>query len=167
MKYIKGHYVDSKTKKSAADFPMVNGPTLPSDKISIDAVDRRPSPALVIGVMPEGDEVPSSFEEITQAEHAGLVKSFNDWREQYAADRLAKARDRARLSRADFKLALLERDELDAVKQAMSSPDADPRAVILWEDALNFHRTDPDLMHLAEQLGYNEDQLDILFGISE
>jgi hypothetical protein len=145
---------------------MVNGPALPSDKISIDAVDRRPSPTLVIGTLPDAEEVPSSFKEITQAEHAELVKSFNDWRKQYAADQLAKARDRAKLSRAEFKLALLERDELDAVKQAMSSPDADPRAVILWEDALEFRRTNKDLLALASELGYTEEQLDDIFGIN-
>lgn len=166
MKYIKGHYVDSKTGKSAADFPMTSGPSLPSDSIIVDIVDRRPSPSLVVGTMPDGEEVPSSFEEITQDEHAELVKSFNDWREQYAADQLAKARDRAKLPRADFKLALLDRDELDAVKQAMSSPDADPRAVILWEDALEFRRTNKDLLALAAELGYTEEQLDDIFGIN-
>jgi len=166
MKYIKGHYVDSKTGKSAADFPMTSGPALPSDSITVDVVDRRPSPALVVGVMPDGEEVPSSFEEITQAEHAELVKSFNDWREQYAADQLAKARDRAKLSRAEFKLALLERGELDAVKAAMSDPSAEPRAVILWEDANEFRRTNKDLLALASDLGYTEEQLDDIFGIN-
>jgi len=166
MKYIKGHYVDSKTGKSAADFPMTNGPALPSDSITVDAVDRRPSPSLVVGVMPDAEEVPSSFEEITQAEHAELVKSFNDWRKQYAEDQLAKARDRAKLSRADFKLALLERGELDAVKTAMTDPSADPRAVILWEDALEFRRTNKDLLALASELGYTEEQLDDIFGIN-
>jgi len=104
MKYIKGHYVDSKTGKSAADFPMTSGPALPSD--------------------------------------------------------------RAKLSRADFKLALLERGELDAVKTAMTDPSADPRAVILWEDALEFRRTNKDLLALASELGYTEEQLDDVFGIN-
>jgi len=166
MKYIKGHYVDSKTGIPATDRPMKNGPALPSGKINVDAVDRRPSPALVIGTLPDGEAVPDSFEEITQAEHATLIKSFNDWREQYAADQLQKARDNAKLTRADFKLALLERGELDNVKAAMADPSADPRAVILWEDALEFRRTNKDLLSLASELGYTEEQIDDIFGIN-
>lgn len=166
MKYIKGHYVDAKTEIPATEMPMKNGPALPSDSITVDVVDRRPSPSLVVGVIPDSEEVPSSFEEITQAEHAELVKSFNDWREQYAADQLAKSRDRAKLSRAEFKIALLDRGELDAVKAAMSDPSADPRAVILWEDANEFRRTNKDLLALAAELGYTEEQLDDIFGIN-
>jgi len=88
MKHIKGHYVDSKTGKSAADFPMTNGPALPSESITVDVVDRRPSPSLVVGVVPDDEEVPSSFEEITQTEHAELLKSFNDWRDAYEQQQL-------------------------------------------------------------------------------
>jgi len=108
MKYIKGHYVDSKTGKSAADFPMTSGPALPSDKITVDVVDRRPSPSLVVGVIPDSEEVPSSFEEITQAEHAELVKSFNDWRDAYEQEQLelSAAQERKRrdtlLDESDF-----------------------------------------------------------------
>lgn len=166
MKYIKGHYVDAKTGVPATEKPMKNGPALPSDSITVDVVDRRTSPSLVVGVMPDGEEVPSSFEEVTQAEHAELVKSFNDWRKQYAAEQLQTARDNAKLTRADFKLALLERGELDAVKVAMSDPSADPRAVILWEDALEFRRTNKDLLALAAELGYTEEQLDDIFGVN-
>jgi len=62
---------------------MTNGPALPSESITVDVVDRRPSPSLVVGMVPDDKEVPSSFEEITQIEHAELVKSFNDWRNAY------------------------------------------------------------------------------------
>ena len=74
-------------------------------------------------------------------------------------------RDSASLSRAEFKLALLERGELDSVKAAMEAPDADPRAVILWEDANTFDRTNDDLLRLASDLGYTEADLDDIFGI--
>ncbi len=74
-------------------------------------------------------------------------------------------RESARLSRAEFKLALLERNELDDVKAAMESPDADPRAVILWQDANTFDRTNADLLRLASDLGYTEADLDDIFGI--
>jgi len=84
---------------------MVNGPALPSDKISIDAVDRRPSPTLVIGALPDAEEVPSSFEEITEEDHAKLLKSYNDWRDAYEQRQLelsaAQERDQRDLRLAD------------------------------------------------------------------
>jgi len=166
MKYIKGHYVDAKTGISSAERSMKNGPALPSEDITVDAVDRRPSPALVIGTVPDGTTVPNAFEEITQEEHTELLQSYNDWRDQYEARQLQKARDNAKLTRSEFKLALLEINELDNVKAAIDDSGVDPRAVILWEDALHFHRTDSDLLRLAEELGYTEDQLDSIFGIS-
>jgi len=75
-------------------------------------------------------------------------------------------RNRATLTRSEFKLALLDRGELDNVKAAMSDPSADPRAVILWEDANEFRRTNKDLLALAAELGYTEEQLDDIFGIN-
>jgi len=47
----------------------------------------------------------------------------------------------------------------------MEAPDADPRAVILWEDANTFDRTNDDLLRLASDLGYTEADLDDIFGI--
>jgi len=92
---------------------------------------------------------------------------YGTWQQTNVHERIkGKQRENAKLTRSEFKLALLERDELDAVKQAMSSPDADPRAVILWEDALEFRRTNKDLLALASELGYTEEQLDDIFGIN-
>jgi hypothetical protein len=85
--------------------------------------------------------------------------------EQLAADKLQDARESAFLSRADFKLGLLEMGELDAVKAVMADPDTDPRVVILWEDSERFNRMHPDLLQLAEVMGYTETKLDMLFGI--
>jgi len=166
MKYVKGYYVDSKSGISAAESPMRNGPALPSSKLSVDAVDRRHSPSLIIGTLPDKVKVPSALEEITQEQHAELLQSYNDWRDRFAAEQLQKSRENASLTRAEFKLALLERNELDNVQTAMSDSGANPRAVILWEDALNFERLNDDLLTLASDLGYTEDQLDDIFGIS-
>jgi len=92
---------------------------------------------------------------------------YGTWQQTDIIERTRqKARNRAKLSRAEFKLALLERDELENVKTAMSDANADPRAVILWEDANEFWRTNEDLLALAAALGYTEAQLDDIFGIS-
>jgi hypothetical protein len=166
MKYVKAYHVDAKDGRPASEYPLRHGPAWPSDALTASIVDRREYPAVIIGTLPDDEPLPAGATEITQAKHAELVKSFNDWREQYAADQLAKARDRAKLSRAEFKLALLERDELENVKTAMSDPNADPRAVILWEDANEFWRTNEDLLTLAAALGYTEAELDEVFGIT-
>ena len=78
---------------------------------------------------------------------------------------LENARRLASLSRADFKLGLLDMGELDAVKASMADPDTDPRVVILWEDAARFDRMHPDLLSFAQVMGYTDEQMDALFGI--
>ena len=167
MKYVKGYYVDAKDGRPANKHNLRHGPALPSDDLTVDAVDRRKRPSLIIGTLPDDAEVPTdAMEEISLEDYEELLKSYTDWREAYEARELKKAREAATLTRADFKLALLERDELDKVKEAMADPSADPRAVILWEDALEFKRMNKDLLAFADELGYTEEQLDEIFSIS-
>jgi len=92
---------------------------------------------------------------------------YGTWIEKdVAGEALKNKRERASLSRADFKLALHEMGELENVNAAMADPSADPRAVILWEDALEFKRMNKDLLALADELGYTDEQLDEIFSIS-
>jgi len=76
------------------------------------------------------------------------------------------ARESASLSRADFKLGLLEMGELDNVQALMDDPATDPRIKIMYEDSGRFERMHPDLLQLAEVMGYTEEQLDELFGVN-
>ena len=78
---------------------------------------------------------------------------------------LEQARESASLSRADFKLGLLDMGELDAVKAVMADPETPERVVIMWEDSGRFNRMHPDLLSFAQVMGYSEQQLDQLFGI--
>ena len=73
-------------------------------------------------------------------------------------------RSEASLSRANFKLALMEAGYLQAVKDFVANT-ADERIQILWEDSDNFARLDDDLLRLASDLGYTEADLDDIFGI--
>ena len=77
------------------------------------------------------------------------------------------ARESASLSRADFKLGLLDMGELDAVKAVMEDPETPERVVIMWEDSGRFERMNPDLLSFAEVMGYTESQLDQLFGVMD
>jgi len=79
---------------------------------------------------------------------------------------LEKAREDASLSRADFKIGLLEMGELDNVQALMDDPATDPRIKIMYEDSGRFNRMHPDLLQLAEVMGYTEEQLDELFGVN-
>jgi len=79
---------------------------------------------------------------------------------------LEQAREDASLSRADFKIGLLEMGELDNVQALMDDPATDPRIKIMYEDSGRFERMHPDLLQLAEVMGYTEEQLDELFGVN-
>jgi len=89
MKYVKGYYVDAKDGRPANKHNLRHGPALPSDDLTVDAVDRRKRPALIIGTLPDGAEVPTdAMEEITEEEHAELMQSYNDWRDAFEANQL-------------------------------------------------------------------------------
>jgi len=79
---------------------------------------------------------------------------------------LQQSRKGASLSRADFKLGLLDMGELDNVQALMDDPATDPRIKIMWEDSGRLERMHPDLLRLANELGYTDAQLDELFGIN-
>ena len=73
-------------------------------------------------------------------------------------------RSEASLSRANFKLALMEAGYLQDVKDFVANT-ADERIQILWEDSDTIARLDPDLLNMASQMGYTDEQMDALFGI--
>ena len=73
-------------------------------------------------------------------------------------------RSEASLSRANFKLALMEAGYLQAVKDFVANTD-DERIQILWEDSDTIARLDPDLLNMTSQMGYTDEQMDTLFGV--
>jgi len=78
---------------------------------------------------------------------------------------LQKKREVASLSKSGFKLGLLNMGELQRVKDFIAQT-GDDRIVILWEDSDTFARLDADLLRLANEMGYTDEQLDELFGIA-
>jgi len=77
---------------------------------------------------------------------------------------LQKRREKAKMSKAEFKLALMESGYLPAVKEFVANT-SDERIQILWNDSDNFARLDDDLLRLATEMGYTEADLDDIFGI--
>ena len=93
---------------------------------------------------------------------------YGTWSEKpIPAIRLEEKRQAASLSRAAFKLGLLDMGELDAVKAVMADPETPERVVIMWEDSGRFERMHADLLSFAEVMGYTEIQLDQLFGVMD
>ena len=78
-----------------------------------------------------------------------------------------KRRESAVLTRAQFKLALLEKGYLADVKKMMeNTTHTDPRVLIEWENSNEFRRTDNIVVSaIANELGYTEYQLDVIFGV--
>ena len=74
---------------------------------------------------------------------------------------LEELRERATLSRMAFMLALDDMGELEAVQAA----DLPKRARIMFDNASEFERMHPELLNLAAEMGYTDEQLDALFGI--
>ena len=92
---------------------------------------------------------------------------YGTWIEKpIPAIRLEEKRQSASLSRADFKLGLLDMGELDEVKAVMADPETPERVVIMWEDSGRFERMNPELLSFAEVMGYTDEQLDALFGVT-
>jgi len=92
---------------------------------------------------------------------------YGTWKQTDIYEQIEKQkRESASLSRADFKLGLLEMGELDNVQALMDDPATDPRIKIMWEDSGRFERMHPELLRLAEVMGYTEEQLDDIFGIN-
>lgn len=77
---------------------------------------------------------------------------------------LEGARQAARLTRAKFKLALLEAGYLDAVEA--SYPTWDKHVQIMWDDSLQFERMHPTLLEFGSELGFTDEQMDAIFGIN-
>lgn len=91
---------------------------------------------------------------------------YGTWQQTDVKSRIwREARNDAKLTRAEFKMALLDMGELDAAKSLVESPDTDARIRIFWEDLLVFERTDSNTLLFAEAMGYSDQKLDALFGI--
>lgn len=78
---------------------------------------------------------------------------------------LESVRNNARLSRMNFKLALDEGGYLDDIEAHINSDDVNRKVKIMYQDALHFERMHHQLLQLAEEMAYTEEELDAIFGI--
>ncbi|SOC56461.1 protein of unknown function [Chromohalobacter canadensis] len=84
-KHVTAYYLDAKDGRPATGAPLRHGPALPSPALVVDAVDRRQTPALIIGRMPADEPLAAGMELVSEERHAELLTSYNDWRDELAA----------------------------------------------------------------------------------
>jgi len=85
-KHVTAYYLDARDGRPAIEAPLRHGPALPSGTLVVDAVDRRQSPALIIGRMPADEPLAAGMELISEERHAELLADYNAWRDEIAAD---------------------------------------------------------------------------------
>lgn len=67
------------------------------------------------------------------------------------------------VSRFQAKAALLQAGLLTQVESLIASPSTDPLVKLAWSEAVEFYRTSPTILSLAEMLDLSEEDLDELF----
>ena len=80
---------------------------------------------------------------------------------------LEQARQGATLTRMAFMLALEDAGLYDQVEAAVNSGQLEKRSKIMWDNASQFERMHPDLVGIATALGYTDQQMDDIFGLTE
>lgn len=166
MQFVIAYYHDAQDGRPANEFPLRHGPVVPHPELTIDAVDRRTSPALIIGRLPEEAELAAGMTQIDESAHQQMLADVATWRENLAAKELAAARQKMVISRFQARAVLRQMDLREQVETLMSHPDADPFMVDAWTDAQEFRRTSPTLAAVAALLGLAEEQLDEMFEVA-
>ncbi len=83
--------------------------------------------------------------------------------EELADERLANWRASAKVSKFQAKAALKKSGLLGRVRSMMKSLGEDDITRIAWEDAQEFRRESPTVLHLAVELELTDEDLDTLF----
>ena len=146
------------------DNPSVSFPSNPSDALlakfsvkPVKAVER-----------PSYDERTQTVEELqpvvvnkvwTQKWKVNSISAEN-----LAAD-LESRRTSANLTRAQFKIKLLEMGRLDDLEAEIAKESTDRAIKIMYADASVFERLHPAVLEMASKLNFTESELDALFGV--
>lgn len=85
IKHVTAYYLDAQDGRPANEAPTRHGPVLP-DGLTVDIVDRREHPPLIIGTMPASAPLAPGMTLIDQTEHAELLDGYQAWRDALAAE---------------------------------------------------------------------------------
>ncbi|MCC4290442.1 hypothetical protein [Vreelandella aquamarina] len=163
IKHVTAYYVDAKDGRPASEAPLRHGPKLPSENLTVDAVDRRESPPLIIGTLPASEPLSSGMQLIEESEHVARVNDIEQWRESNAQRELEKKREGMVVSAFQAFAALDAAGYLDQVETMMADPETPRVHRLAFEKAQEFRRTADTVTAWKERLELTDQQVDELF----
>lgn len=163
IKHVIAYYVDAKDGRPASESPLRHGPALPSENLTVDAVDRRESPPLIIGTLPASEPLSPGMQLIDETEHAARVIDIEHWRESNSQRELEKKREAMVVSAFQAFAALDAAGYLDQVEAMMADPETPRVHRLAFQKAQEFRRTADTVAAWKERLELTDDQVDELF----
>lgn len=163
VKYVTVYYLDAKDGRPANEAPPRHGPVLPGESLTVDIVDRRSLPPIIIGTLPASEPLTVGMELIEKAEHTDRIKAVNDWHQANAERQAHERRQGMNLSRFQARAVLRIHGYREQVDQMMQSPDADPLTADAWADASEFKRLSPTIIDMMQKLGITDEEADAMF----
>ena len=89
---VEAVYVDARDGRPATEAPLRHGPTMPHDKLEVDAIDRTQRPARMYGQVPDDAELSPGMRAISDDEHQAAVDLVQERRTSAHLQRLAQIR---------------------------------------------------------------------------
>ena len=163
IKHVTAYYVDAKDGRPASESPLRHGPMLPSENLTVNAVDRRESPPVIIGTLPASEPLSPGMQLIDETEHTARVIDIEHWRESNSQRELAKKRESMVVSAFQAFAALAAAGYLDDVETMMADPETPRIHRLAFEKAQEFRRLSPTVDHWKGRLELTEAQCDELF----
>ena len=162
-KYLQAYYLDAKDGRPANEAPLRHGPVAPSDNLEITVVDRRESPAVILGSIPSSEALAPGMTLIKKEEHDRRVAEVESWKIENEMQTLQKRREAMKLSRFQALAILRQYGKRDTAEQIIADPETDPLTVDAWNYATEFRRLSPTILSMAPALGLSDEQLDQMF----
>lgn len=162
-KHVTAYYHDAKDGRPASEAPLRHGPKLPSNQLTVTAVDRRVSPALIVGTLPASESLAAGMTLIEESEHDAHVADVKAWYADNSAQELHKKRQGMVVSAFQAFAALDNAGHLDAVETMMADPETPRVHRLAFQKATEFRRLSPTVEHWKERLSLTDEQLDALF----
>lgn len=163
IKHVTAYYVDAKDGRPANEAKLRHGPVLPSDQLTVTAVDRRVSPPVIIGTLPASEPLAAGMTLIEESEHDARVAEVQGWKDSNHQRELDKKRRGMVVSRFQARAALRQMGLRSQVDDIMADPETDPLVLDAWQDATEFRRTSPTVAAMADALELSPEQVDELF----
>lgn len=163
IKHVNAYYVDAKDGRPASEAPLRHGPALPSDALTVTAVDRRESPPLIVGTLPASTPLTPGMQLIEEAEYTARVNDIEQWRESNAQRELEKKREGMVVSAFQAFAALDAAGYLDQVEAMMADPETPRVHRLAFQKAQEFRRTADTVAAWKERLELTDQQVDELF----